>query len=113
VLTGRVVRQVSRRGVPADQLQGLDHRSVRGVAGPELEHLFGDELDDFIRRLPTTSREPTPVGEELQQQREAQPGRARLVAQPRHLVRQKREVLDVLDELVQLQPTRRSSPSGG
>src|SRR5664279_5189962 len=39
MFTGRVVRQVSRRGVPADQFQGPDHRPVRGVAGPELEHL--------------------------------------------------------------------------
>jgi len=77
---------------------------------PRHSHLFGDELDDFIRQLPTTSREPTPVGEELQQQREAQPGRARLVAQPRHLVRQKRKVLD---ELVQLQPTRQAAPPAG
>ena len=77
---------------------------------PRHSHLFGDELDDFIRQLPTTSREPTPVGEELQQQRETQPGRARLVAQPRHLVRQKREVLD---ELVQLQPTRQAAPPAG
>jgi hypothetical protein len=39
VLAERVVADAARRGVAADQRQGLQHRPMGGVVGPELQHL--------------------------------------------------------------------------
>ena len=61
--------------------------------------LTGDELNRLISHCAPPGREPAGKGEVLQQHREAQARRARLVAQQRHLVGQQREVPNELVEL--------------
>ncbi|MCX5181022.1 hypothetical protein OG313_36730 [Streptomyces virginiae] len=88
--------------VPAGQLPdlgpvplgGARGEVVRAQLGRPYPGLSGDVLDRVPWQLGPHPGEPAPPGDELQLDREAQPGRPGFVPQPAHLIADQCEVLD-------------------
>ncbi len=105
-LVGVLDTALAKAQRPADLRPVPFDRPAGPVIEPQLSgrdlDLACDELHGLVGELVAPGREPPRQREVLEQQRQPEPRRTRLIAQQRHLVGQQREVLD---QLIELQPT--------